>query len=137
MPNPPTGQENWVEVGQFETDLERVIEDLCVPGIKWNYKQGTNTHTNFPSSALNRYVKALNLFICAKLMPSTHQHDISAEKAIILWGIITGKYIYVGHLLHQNMLRYMRGSTTSSIPYASVVAHLCAKARVDWEDEHV
>lgn len=35
------------------------------------------------------------------------------------------------------MLRYMRGSTTGSIPYASVVTHLCAQAGVDWEDEQV
>lgn len=70
-------------------------------------------------------------------MPSTHQHDIPAERAIILWGIITGKDIDVGHLLHQNMLRYMRESTTRSIPHASIVAHLCAKVGVDWEDEQV
>lgn len=52
-------------------------------------------------------------------------------------GIVTGKYIDVGHLLHQNMLHYMWGSTTDSIPHASGVAHLCAKAGVNWDDEQL
>lgn len=78
-----------MEAARFETNIDRVIEDLCVPGTKWNYKQVTNQPTNFPSAALNRYVKAWNLFICAKLMPSTHQHDIPADRAIILWGVLS------------------------------------------------
>lgn len=137
LPNPPTGRVNWVEAKRFETDLDRVITDLCVPGTKRNYKVGTDTPTNFPTSALNRYAMAWNLFICTNLMSSTHQHDIPTKRAIILWGIITGKYIDVGHLLHQNMLRYIRGSNTGSILHASVVTYLCAQAGVDWEYEQV
>lgn len=137
LPNPLTGWVNWVEVEQFKTDLNRVITNLWVPGTKWNYKVGTDTPANFPYSALNKYAKAWNLFIWANRMPSTHQQNISAERAIILWGIITGKYVDVGHLLHQNMLRYMQGRTTGSIPYTSVVMHLWAQAGVDWEDKQV
>lgn len=134
---PPIGSANWVEGTHLETDLEMVLTELCVPGTKWTYKADTNQPRIFPASALNRYAKAWNLFICAKLVPSSHQHEITAERAIILWGIITGKYIDVAHLIHQNMLRYMRGSTTGSIPHASVVASLCAQQGVYWDNEQM
>lgn len=120
---------------RFETDLDQAITDLYVPGAKWAIKPDTDTKTNFLDITLNRYAKACNNFICTNLMPSTHQHDMTANRAIILWGIIMGKYIDIGHLLHQSMLCYMRGSTTDGILHASVVTQLCAQAGVEWDDE--
>lgn len=114
---PPIGAANWITGVHMATNLELVIAELCVPGMKWTYKVGTNQPLIFPVAALNRHAKAWNLFICAKLLPSSHQHEITAERAIILWGIITCKYIDVGHLIHQNILKYLRGSTTGSIPH--------------------
>lgn len=114
-----------------------MITDLCIPGTKWKYKAGTTEPKSFPSSVLNRYAQAWNLFICAKLVLSAHYNAITTERAIILWGIIKGKYIDVGLLIHQNMLRYMRGSRTGTIPHASVVAMLCTQHGVQWNNEQL
>lgn len=137
LPDPPAGRTNWVEAKRMETDLDVVITDLCIPGTQWTCTPGTNQPKTFSASTLNRYAKAWNLFVCTKLMPSSHQHEVTVEREIILWGIIVGKDMDVGHLINQNMLRYMRGSSTGSIPHASIVTHLCAKAGIRWTDEQL
>lgn len=93
LPTLPAGQINWVIAERFDTHLNQVITYLCVLGTQWAIKLDTDTKTNFPHIALNRYAKACNHFICTNLMPSTHYHDVTVDRAIILLGIITKKYI--------------------------------------------
>lgn len=134
---PPAGAANWITGAHQETDLEQVIAELCIPGSRWTYKVGTTQPRIFPAAALNRYAKAWNLFICAKLLPSSHQYEITAERAILLWGIITGEYIDVGYLIHQNIVKYLKGTTTGNIPHALVIAMLCAQQGVHWGNEQM
>jgi len=115
-----------------DVDLDLIVAELCVPGTSWKYRQGTNEHLLFMASSLNRYARAWNLFICGRLLPSSHNHEVTVERAIVLWGIITDEYIDVGYLMYQNMLRFMRGVTTGAMPHASIITQLCILAGVRW-----
>ena len=70
------------------------------------------------------------LFVCANTLPSSHSHEVTVERAIMLWGILIEEYIDVGYTTNHSMLRFMRGSTTSSIPHAFIVVRLCAAVGV-------
>ncbi|XP_074323206.1 uncharacterized protein LOC141660144 [Apium graveolens] len=49
-----------------------------------------------------------------------------------LKGISLGDYVDISRIIHRGILRFLRGSTTGSIPYASIVTRLCAAVRVRW-----
>ena len=72
--------------------------------------------------------------MCANLLPSSHGHEVTVERAIMLWGILMEEYIDVGRVLNTSMLRFMKGSTTAAIPHASIVVKLCAAVGVRWGD---
>ena len=41
-----------------------------------------------------------------------------------LWGILQGDYVDLWMVIYQGILKFLRGSTTGSIPYASIVTKL-------------
>ncbi|XP_074347038.1 uncharacterized protein LOC141685859 [Apium graveolens] len=47
-------------------------------------------------------------------------------------GILQGDYVDLGMVIYQGILRFLRGSTAGSIPYASVVTKLCVAVGVQW-----
>lgn len=135
LPARPRAADDWSIHSREIVDLDGIVAELCVPGTVWKFKAGTTEPLNFPASTLNRYARAWNMFICAKLMPSSHSHDVTVERAILLYGILTGEYVGLGYLIHQNMIRYMSGRSSSAIPHASIITQLCVAAGVRWGAE--
>lgn len=135
QPARPEGADDWVLTTRTDVDLDNIVAELCVPGTVWKFRPGTTEHVHFPASAMNRYARAWNLFICARLMHSSHSHDVTVERAILLWGILTDEYIDLGYLIHQSMLRFMSGRTTGAIPHASIITELCVSSGIRWADD--
>ncbi|WOH09911.1 hypothetical protein DCAR_0729371 [Daucus carota subsp. sativus] len=65
-------------------------------------------------------------------MPSSHGHEVTVDRAILLFGIVSGKYIDLGHVIHQGILRFLQGGTTGAIPYGTIVTKLCRSSGVRW-----
>ncbi|KAK1394370.1 hypothetical protein POM88_013426 [Heracleum sosnowskyi] len=135
LPRMTQGEEDWALKTRADVDLENIVGVLCVPGTTWKYKSGTTEPVTFPASAMNRYAKAWNLFVCANIMPSSHAHDVTVERAIVLWGILNGKYVDLGVLLNRSIVRFLRGATTAVIHHAAVVTKLCTAVGVRWSEE--
>ena len=83
--------------------MDLIIATLCRPGIMWKFKRGNNEYRNFPAVVMNRYARAWNAFICANILSSVHSHEVTVERARLLWGILNdeyygdlGEYIYKG-----------------------------------------
>ena len=114
----PRTAEDWTFKSHSDVDLDYILSELCVPGTRWKCKAFTDEKLTFPTSAMNRYARAWNLFICANILPSSHSHEVTVERAIMLWAILNEEYIDLGYAIHQSMLRFMRGGTTGAIPYA-------------------
>ena len=128
-------QDDWVRKNKRNMDLDRIIYYLCMPNTEWRRNPSTNERLSFPASAMNRYARAWNLFICANIMPSTHTHEVTVDRAILLFGILTDEYVDIAYVIHQNILRFLRGSTTGAIPHATLVTKLCTAVGVRWSAE--
>ena len=128
-------QDDWVLKNKDHMDLGQIIYELCVPGTEWKRNPSTNVRVSFPASTMNRYVRAWNLFICASIMPSGHPHDVTVDRAILLYGILSGEDVDIAHVIYQNILMFLKSHTSGAIPYATIVTKLCTTVGVRWSDE--
>ena len=129
------GQEDWVQRPRAEVDLDEIVYELCTLGKMWRMSVGTpSVPITFPTAALNRYAKAWNAFICANIMPSSHSHDVTVDRAILLYGIVTDRYVDLGLIISQGILRFLQGGTTGAIPYGTIVVKLCRESGVRWPE---
>ena len=123
-------EDDWVRKDKKNIDLDQIVHELCVPGTVWKRNPITNVRVSFPTSAMNRYARALNLFICSSIMPSGYPHDVIVDRAILLYGILSGEYVDVAYVIHQNMMRFLRSCTSMAIPHATIVTRLCVAVGV-------
>ncbi|KAI3453422.1 hypothetical protein Pfo_010085 [Paulownia fortunei] len=77
-----------------EVTFDEIISTLAYPGAQWTIKD--ETVITFSSTHLYGVYKVWHSFIGAKLMPTTHLSDLTKERAILLFAIITGKSINIG-----------------------------------------
>lgn len=56
------------------------------------------------------------------------------ERAIFLYGIVTDRYIDLGHVINRGIVRLLRGGTTGAIPYGTIIMKLCRALGVRWPD---
>ncbi|XP_074367782.1 uncharacterized protein LOC141708181 [Apium graveolens] len=126
------GQDTWNDKTSEDFDLVLIVATLCVPETHWKFKRGTTDYSTFPVSSMNKFARAWNAFIISNIMPSSHMYDVTVECTRLLWGILQGDYVDLGMVIYQGILRFLRVSTTGSIPYASVVAKLCVIVGVHW-----
>ena len=124
------GQDTWNDMTLEDFDLDLIVAILCMPDTHWKFKRGISDYSTFPASCMNKFARAWNSFICANIMPSSHVHEITVERARLLRGILQGDYVDLGMVIYQGILRFLRGGTTGSIPYASVVTKLCVAVGV-------
>ncbi|GMN68009.1 hypothetical protein TIFTF001_037068 [Ficus carica] len=81
-------------------------------------------------SALDKHTKAWLYFIGAKLMPITHFSDVTKDRAILLYDILSGKSIDVGRLIQQSIKQALRGSTSGGLPHPSLITALCKQVGI-------
>ena len=127
-----TMQDDWVRKDKRNIDLDQIVYELCIPGTTWKRNPSTNVRVSFPASTMNRYARAWNLFICHSIMPSGHHHDVTVDRAILLFGILSGKYVDIAYVIHQNIMRFLRSRTGVAIPHATIVTKLCTAVGVRW-----
>lgn len=78
-------------------DWDQIIITLGRPGAEWKLKQGVSIY--FFHKELSRNGKAWYYFLYAKLLPTTHVSDVIKDRALVLYGTITGKSINVGKVI--------------------------------------
>jgi len=126
-------EENWNEKTAEDFDLDLICATLCRPGTVWTRSPGNNEYRHFPAIAMNRYARAWNAFICANILPSSHAHEVTVERAQLLWGILNEEYyVDLGEFIYQGILKFLRGAKHMNIPYASTVTKLCRAVGVNW-----
>jgi len=123
-------------------ELDDLIDCLCKPGTKWVTQADTGEKLSFPQSALSRYGKAWHTFICARLMPTRHQHDVTKARAKLLYGIVHHHYnldnsiafydVDVGACIQESIDRAIRAKTAVGLLHGFLITDLCRKAGVQW-----
>ena len=85
---------------------------------------------SFQENALNRYAKAWNKFICANLMPTSHQHEVSTDRAVLLYIICNEMTIAIGRVIRNYLLHSIQGRTTGAHTHPSLISGLCRSAEI-------
>ena len=65
------------------------------------------------------------------MLPSTHTSDVTKDRAILLYVILSEKSIDVGNLLFSSII-YSSRTSAAGLYYQSLITALCAKAGVQW-----
>ena len=85
-----------------EIDMATVTTTICKPSTKW--KKSGDLFRHFPQKGLLDKVWPWYAFICANLLPTAQLSDVSRERAILLYAIVTGASIDVGRVIFDHFM---------------------------------
>ncbi|GMN64007.1 hypothetical protein TIFTF001_033098 [Ficus carica] len=87
-------------------DYGEVLKFIVGSGIEWRLNEGVAV--SFMGSALDKHTKAWLYFIGAKLMPVTYFSDVTKDRAVLLYAILSEASIDVGRLIQQSIKQALR-----------------------------
>ncbi|XP_073307405.1 uncharacterized protein [Primulina huaijiensis] len=117
-------------------DYTVMIKDLCAHGAEWRTNQGIPV--TLKKSEMLRDPNSWASFILAKILPSTHQIEITKDKVALVHAITTGKSVDLGKIIHGSIMRTSKSLITTGLPCPHIVTELCHRAGVTWgSDEQI
>ncbi|MED6210094.1 hypothetical protein PIB30_060906 [Stylosanthes scabra] len=110
--------------------LEHVLEDLCIEGADWvRHKDGRPHYLR--RADLEPMTKGWYDFICRSILPTTNRSELTVEKAVLIHSIIIGENINVEEIIASQIYKFVyKTDLSSSLPFPSIIAALCADAKV-------
>ena len=109
------------------TELKEVLNMLCEEGAEWT--QGKRGAMTFPRAFLKPGPKVWFHFLKFRLMPSSHDHLINKERAILLYCIMEGRNFDVGKLI-QKQIGVCARRNSGGLWFPSLITQLCAAHEV-------
>ncbi|MED6208826.1 hypothetical protein PIB30_048808 [Stylosanthes scabra] len=110
--------------------LEHVLEDLCIEGADWvRHKDGRPYYLR--RADLEPMTKGWYYFICRSILPTTNRSELTVERAVLIHSIIIGEKINVEEIIADEIYKFVyKTDLSSSLPFPSIIAALCADAKV-------
>ncbi|EXC29549.1 hypothetical protein L484_005002 [Morus notabilis] len=94
-------------------DYDPIVREMCIPGTEWATKEDDSDVAHyFPENCLNIYAKAWNKFICASIMPTSHEHQVCTNQAALLFAICKGWSIDIGVVIRDDLVKSLEARTT-------------------------
>ncbi|MED6176542.1 hypothetical protein PIB30_089266 [Stylosanthes scabra] len=110
--------------------LDHVLEDLCEVGADWVRHRDERPHF-LRRSDLEPMTKGWYEFICQSILPTTNRSELTVERAMLIHSIIIGENINVEEIIAEQIYKFVyKTDTSSSLPFPSIIAALCADARI-------
>ncbi|MED6110760.1 hypothetical protein PIB30_045804 [Stylosanthes scabra] len=110
--------------------LDHVLEDLCEVGVDWVRHTDGRPHF-LRRSDLEPMTKCWYEFICRSILPTTNRSELTVERAVLIHSIIIGENINVEEIIAEKIYKFIyKTDTSSSLPFPSIIAALCADARI-------
>ncbi|MED6213570.1 hypothetical protein PIB30_094638 [Stylosanthes scabra] len=110
--------------------LDHVLEDLCEVGADWVRHRDRRPHF-LRKSDLEPMTKGWYEFICRSILPTTNRSELTVERAVLIHSIIIGENINVEEIIAEQIYKFVyKMDTSSSLPFPSIIAALCADARI-------
>ncbi|MED6138771.1 hypothetical protein PIB30_077659 [Stylosanthes scabra] len=110
--------------------LDHVLEDLCEVGADWVRHRDGRPHF-LRRSDLEPMTKGWYEFICRSILPTTKRSELTVERAVLIHSIIIGENINVKEIIAEQIYKFVyKTDTSSSLPFPSIIAALCADARI-------
>ncbi|MED6176579.1 hypothetical protein PIB30_089589 [Stylosanthes scabra] len=110
--------------------LDHVLEDLCIIGADWvRHKDGRPHYLR--RADFEPMTKGWYEFICRSILLTTNHSELTVERAMLIHSIIIGENINVEEIIAEQIYKFVdKMDTSSSLPFPSIIAALCAHARI-------
>ncbi|MED6163487.1 hypothetical protein PIB30_080396 [Stylosanthes scabra] len=127
IPNAPSYHERKANK---EYRLDHVLEDLCVIGVDWVRQKYGRPHY-LRRADLEPMTKSWYEFICRSILPTTNRSELTVERAVLIHSIIIGENINVEEIIADQIYEFVyKTDVSSSLPFPSIIATLCADAKI-------
>ncbi|PIN26667.1 hypothetical protein CDL12_00576 [Handroanthus impetiginosus] len=70
-------------------------------------------------------------FVSARLLPSSHTSEVTRERAVMIYAILTNVPFDIGRFLHRSILKSAMGGLTMGLYHPSLITELCARAGLE------
>ncbi|MED6177856.1 hypothetical protein PIB30_101971 [Stylosanthes scabra] len=82
-------------------------------------------------SDLEPMTKGWYEFICRSILPTTNRSELTVERAMLIHSIIIGENINVEEIIAEQIYKFVnKADISSSLPFPSIIAALCADAKI-------
>ncbi|MED6137734.1 hypothetical protein PIB30_067719 [Stylosanthes scabra] len=127
LPNAASYEER---VANKDYRLDHGQEDLCIEGGEWvRHKDGRPHYLR--RADLEPMTKGWYDFVCRSIMPTTNRSELTVERAVLIHSIIIGENINVEEIIAKQFYKFIyKTDLASSLPFPSIIAPLCADAKV-------
>ncbi|MED6114108.1 hypothetical protein PIB30_077144 [Stylosanthes scabra] len=70
-------------------------------------------------------------FVCRSILPTTNHSELTIERAMLIHSIIIGENINVEEIIAEQIYKFVyKTDISSSLPFPSIIAALCADAKI-------
>ena len=128
LPRFDTNMDDYRHFLSSEIDYNAVRDRICLPGTQWAMKNGI--HQYLPKPAMLRIARAWMYFIAARLLPVKNYSEVTRDRAVLLYAILEGMSIDVGHVIWTNIRQVAHQKTTGGLAHPAVITALCRHADV-------
>ncbi|MED6165756.1 hypothetical protein PIB30_102630 [Stylosanthes scabra] len=103
---------------------------MCEEGAEWVRHRDGRPHY-LKRSDLELMMKGWYEFVCRSVLPTTNRSELTVERAMLIHSIIIGENINVEEIIAEQIYKFVyKTDISSSLPFPSIIAALCANARI-------
>ncbi|MED6175759.1 hypothetical protein PIB30_081370, partial [Stylosanthes scabra] len=127
LPNAPSYHERKAN---DDFRLDHILYDMCEEGAEWVRHRDGRPHY-LRRSDLEPMTKGWYEFVCRSILPITNRSELTVERAMLIHFIIIGENINVEEIIAEQIYKFVyKTDISSSLPFPSVNAALCADAKI-------
>ncbi|MED6201581.1 hypothetical protein PIB30_096437, partial [Stylosanthes scabra] len=110
--------------------LDHILYDMCEEGVEWVRHRDRRPHY-IRRSDLEPMPKGWYEFVCRSILPTTNHFELIVERAMLIYSIIIGENINVKEIIAEQIYKFVyKADISSSLPFPSIIAALCADAKI-------
>ncbi|MED6177866.1 hypothetical protein PIB30_102093 [Stylosanthes scabra] len=127
IPNAPSYHERKAN---DDFRLDHILYDMCEEGEEWVRHRDGRPHY-LRRSDLEPIPKGWYEFVCRSILPTTNRSELTVERAMLIHSIIIGENINVEEIIAEQIYKFVyKTDISSSLPFPSIIAALCADAKI-------
>ncbi|MED6177009.1 hypothetical protein PIB30_093669 [Stylosanthes scabra] len=127
IPNTPSYHERKANE---DFRLDHILYDMCEEGAEWVRHRDGRPHY-IRRSDLEPMTKGWYEFVCRSILPTTNRSKLTVERAMLIHSIIIGENINVEKIIAEQIYKFVyKMDISSSLPFPSIIAALCADTRI-------
>ncbi|MED6125759.1 hypothetical protein PIB30_071718 [Stylosanthes scabra] len=110
--------------------LDHILYDMCEEGAEWVRHRDGRPHY-LRRSDLEPMTKGWYKFVCRSILPTTNRSELTVKRAMLIHSIIIGENINVEEIIAEQIYKFVyKADISSSLPFPSIIAALCADAKI-------